>query len=76
MSPFPENIRQIDNYLFTSIMFYKQGQEFKQIELKYVNENEKLIKKLFVYGKQNDRWIEEKTTSFNNVYEIIATYSS
>lgn len=74
-SPFPDSVKQIDDYLFDKITFYQNGQEFKKIESKYVQENDELIKKLIIYRKEKKQWIEEKTTTANNVYEIIATYS-
>ncbi|WP_299212626.1 hypothetical protein [uncultured Aquimarina sp.] len=74
-TPFPKDYTKIKDFLFEQIIFYENGKEFKKVEFKYVKENDELIKKLVVYSKKNNQWIEEKTTTANNVYEIIAAYS-
>ncbi len=75
-SPFPDSVKQIDDYLFDIITFYQNGQEFKKVEFKYVQENDELIKKLFIYRKEKNQWIEEKRTTANKVYEIITSLSA
>ena len=75
-SPFPANYDEIKDFLFEKVTFYKDGEEFKKVEFKYVKENDDLIKKLVIYVKENNQWIEEKTTTANKVYEIIASLSA
>ncbi len=69
MSPFPDSLKQIDELLFEKILFYKKGKESKKIELNYVFENNDAIKKMFVFRKEENKWIKEKTTTANNVYQ-------
>ncbi len=69
MSPFPDSLKQIKEFSFEKILFYKNGRESKKMELNYVFENNDFVKKIFIYRKEDDKWIEEKTTTANNVYE-------
>jgi len=64
-SPFPDSLQQIDKYLFEKIVHYENGKELKKIELNYVFENNEAIKKMFVFRKEEDEWIKEKTTTAN-----------
>tara|TARA_B100000674_G_C37914502_1_gene950194 strand:+ start:91 stop:1161 length:1071 start_codon:yes stop_codon:yes gene_type:complete len=75
-SPFPDSVQQIDDYLFDKITFYQNGKEFKKIEIEYLKENQDWVYKLIIYKKENDKWIEEKRTTANKVYEIIASLSA
>ena len=69
MSPFPDSLRQIKEFLFEKIIFYEKGTESKKIEFKYVYENKISVKKMLVYRKENDEWTEVKITTANNVYK-------
>ncbi len=69
MSPFPDSIKQIEKDLFEKILFYENGKESKKIELNYVFENNEAIQKMFVFRKEEEDWIKEKTTTANNVYK-------
>jgi antitoxin component YwqK of YwqJK toxin-antitoxin module len=69
MSAFPDSLKQIDKFLFEKVLFYKNGEESKKIELNYVFENNKSVKKILVFRKEDDNWIKEKTTTANNVYK-------
>jgi len=71
MSAFPDSLKQIDEFLFEKILFYENGKESKKIELDYVFENNEAIKKMFVFRKEEDEWIKEKTTTANNVYNLL-----
>jgi antitoxin component YwqK of YwqJK toxin-antitoxin module len=74
-SHFPSRLNQIAVSLFTEITFYNQGTESKKLEIKYVYETDRFVWKLYVFKKIGEEWIEEKTTTANNVYKIIATHS-
>jgi hypothetical protein len=71
MSAFPDSLKQIDEFLFEKILFYENGKESKKIELDYVFENNEAIKKMFVFRKEEDEWIKEKTTTANTVYNLL-----
>lgn len=68
-SPFPDSLKQIDEFQFEKILFYENGKESKKIEFNYVFENNDAIKKMFVFRKEEEEWIKEKTTTANNVYK-------
>lgn len=72
--PFPDSVQQIEDYSFEKVIFYRNGQEFKKMESEYVWENDELMKKLILYQKEQKHWIEERTTTADKVYEIIAHY--
>ncbi|WP_298518151.1 hypothetical protein [uncultured Kordia sp.] len=75
MTPFPDSIQQIKPFLFDNITFFKNGQEIKKLESKFVPENGKYIYKLFIYRKEENEWIEEKVTAIDDVHKIITAYS-
>lgn len=71
MSPFPDSLKQIKDFSFEKILFYKNGNESKKIEFRYDYENNETIRKMIVFRKEDDEWTEEKTTTANNVYSSL-----
>ncbi|MFK8005287.1 MAG: hypothetical protein AB8H03_02910 [Saprospiraceae bacterium] len=74
-NPFPDNIQQIDDFLFEKIIFYFNGKEFKKVVLELENKKN-LSRNLVVYRKEEKKWVREKTTSINKVHELIEDYSN
>lgn len=72
---YPTTVEQIDLFWLREIVFYKDGTESKKIEVHSVRENNRSVRKLLFFNKIDEDWIPEKTTTANNVYEIIATPS-
>jgi len=75
MSPFPDSIQQIDDFLFEKIIFYFNGKEFKKLALELENRNG-FSRKLVVYRKEGKKWVREKTSSMNKIHEMILNYSN
>lgn len=74
--PFPDSIQQINHFLFEKVIFYQKGQEFKKIETQYFKENNEYIRKLLIFRKENEKWIEEKRMPSENIHKIITTNSN
>ena len=73
--PFPDSVRQIDDFLFEKIIFYFNGKEFKKITIEY-DMNNNFSKKLVLFRKEGKEWIREKTTTTSKVYKMIDNYSN
>lgn len=71
---YPRTIEQIDVFWLREIVFYKNGTESEKIEVHSVRENNGSVRKLFFFNKIDEKWIQKKKTTANNVYEIIAAY--
>ncbi len=68
MNNFPDSIEQIKEYLFSKILFYKEGVLYKKIENKPIKENNKFVDKFVIYRKKNNEWIEEGIIDYDNLY--------
>lgn len=72
---FPRDYKEIDDFLFHEIVFYKNDQPVKKIHFHYKKEGNDYIKYLVLSGMTNAEWKEEKEITANNVYEVIASIS-
>jgi len=71
---FPDSISQIKEYQFEEILLYKNGQEIKKVDFKYEKDGTDYVRKLILFERKDDIWIEKEITTANNVYKILASH--
>jgi antitoxin component YwqK of YwqJK toxin-antitoxin module len=74
-SPFPDSLRQIADYIFNEISFYKNGELTDIINHSYVLENDKRVNIIIHTQKQNRVWIEIGRYPIEKIYEQIESLS-
>jgi len=71
---FPDNITLIDADEFKEILIYRDGKEFQMIKFEYQKDGDVFVKKLILFEKNNDVWVEKETMNTTDVYNLLSSH--
>lgn len=74
-SAYPNNYKEIEDFLFSEIVFYKAGVPVKKIYFLTRMEGDVHTKYLVLATMTDGEWIEEKEATIDQVYQIISSLS-
>jgi hypothetical protein len=70
-SVYPNELREIRDYLFKEVLIYLQGEEHMKMDFQYRKFENELTKFAIISTKVNGEWVVEREILASEIYEII-----